>query len=130
MLDKLALLAPRAAMAAIFLWSGTAKFVGLQATADYIASVGLPAPMLATWAAILVELGGGAALLAGRRIAISASALAIFTLAAAVLFHNPFSGEDALIHFLKNVAIAGGLAQIALSQGDAETVRRTSVVTS
>jgi putative oxidoreductase len=130
MLDKFAQFAPRAAMAAIFLWSGTGKIVAFQATADYVASAGLPAPMLATLGAILVELGAGTALLAGRRIAVSAGALAIFTLAAAALFHNPFGGEDALIHFLKNVAIAGGLAQIALSQDDGESVPRTDAVAS
>lgn len=128
MTDKLGLFVPRAAMAAIFLWSGSAKLVALQPTADYIASVGLPAPMLAAWAAVAVELAGGAALLVGRRIALSAGALALFTLAAAALFHNPFGGEDALIHFLKNVAIAGGLVQIALAQGDARSVRGTEAV--
>ena len=38
---------------------------------------------------------------------------AIFSLAAAVSFHNNFTDQNQMIHFLKNVMMAGGLLQIA-----------------
>jgi putative oxidoreductase len=39
--------------------------------------------------------------------------LAVFSLATAVSFHNNFADQDQMIHFLKNVMMAGGLLQIA-----------------
>jgi putative oxidoreductase len=37
----------------------------------------------------------------------------VFTLATAVFFHNNFADQNQMIHFLKNIAIAGGLLQVA-----------------
>ena len=42
-----------------------------------------------------------------------AMSLAVFTVAAAIFFHNQFADQNQLIHFLKNIAIAGGLLQVA-----------------
>ena len=39
--------------------------------------------------------------------------IAIFTLATALFFHNNFADQNQMIHFLKNVAIVGGLLQVA-----------------
>jgi putative oxidoreductase len=39
--------------------------------------------------------------------------MAVFTLATAVFFHNNFADQNQMIHFLKNIAIAGGLLQVA-----------------
>ena len=39
-------------------------------------------------------------------------ALAAFALATAVSFHNNFADQNQMIHFLKNVMMAGGLLQI------------------
>jgi putative oxidoreductase len=39
-------------------------------------------------------------------------ALAVFALATAVSFHNNFADQNQMIHFLKNVMMAGGLLQI------------------
>ena len=46
------------------------------------------------------------------RTRIAAGALAIFSLAAAAGFHHNLADLDQFIHFLKNVAIAGGLLQV------------------
>ena len=56
----------RLLLASIFL-SGFSKIGASEATQGYIASVGLPVPMLAYLAAIVVELGGGILLVVGYR---------------------------------------------------------------
>jgi putative oxidoreductase len=77
-----------------------------------IGAVGLPLPSLAFAVAVAVEFGGGALLIAGYRARAVASALAIFSLATAVSFHSNFADQNQMIHFLKNVMMAGGLLQI------------------
>jgi putative oxidoreductase len=38
--------------------------------------------------------------------------MAVFALATAVSFHSNFADQNQMIHFLKNVMLAGGLLQI------------------
>jgi len=110
--DLLAL-SGRVLLAAIFVLSGAAKFADPAGTAAYVASVGLPAPALAAWGAALLELVGGIALIAGFRTRLVAIALALFSLVAAALFHADLGDQNQFIHFFKNVAMAGGLLQVA-----------------
>ena len=56
---------------------------------------------------------GGIALIAGFRTRITALALAGFSVMAAVFFHAQFADQNQMIHFLKNLAIADGLLQLA-----------------
>jgi putative oxidoreductase len=72
----------------------------------------LPVPPLAFAFAVAVELGGGLLLVAGYRTRFVAGALAIFALATAISFHSNFADQNQMIHFLKNVMMAGGLLQI------------------
>lgn len=95
-----------------FAMSGFGKLAAYGATTAYIASAGLPVPPLAYAIAVLVELGGGLLLIAGYQARSVALAMAVFTLAAAVFFHNNFADQNQMIHFLKNVMMAGGLLQI------------------
>jgi putative oxidoreductase len=95
-----------------FAMSGFGKLAAYGATTAYIASAGLPVPPLAYAIAVLVELGGGLLLIAGYQARSVALALAVFSLAAAVSFHNNFADQNQMIHFLKNVMMAGGLLQI------------------
>jgi putative oxidoreductase len=84
-----------------------------EATLGYIASSGLPFPVVALWGAVAVELLGGLALAAGFHARLAAIALAGFSLVAALFFHAAFGDQNQMIHFLKNIAIAGGLLQVA-----------------
>ena len=99
-------------IAALFLISGYGKAVAAGGTIGYIEAAGLPAPTLAYAVALLVEIVGGLLLVAGYRTRLVAGALAAFTLAAAIGFHADFADQNQFIHFLKNVAIAGGLLQL------------------
>ncbi len=96
-----------------FAMSGLGKLASYGATTGMISAVGLPFPPLAFAVAVAVELGGGLLLIAGYRARFVAIALAAFSLATAVSFHNNFADQNEMIHFLKNVMIAGALLQIA-----------------
>ena len=117
-IEKLGPLAGRVMMAALFIPSGFAKLAGFQGTVGYIASKGLPLPQVGAVAAIVVELLVAAALLLGWRTRWAALILVLFTLAAAVLFHDYWAAPPEqkmmqAINFWKNVAIAGGLLFVA-----------------
>jgi putative oxidoreductase len=102
----------RVLLSAIFLASSIGKLQAPADTISYIASGGLPFPPLAYAAAVLIELVGGITLVVGFRTRITATVLAIFSLATAVGFHNNLADLNQFIQFFKNVAMAGGLLQI------------------
>jgi putative oxidoreductase len=99
----------------VFLVSGLGKLASFGPTTAYISSVGLPLPLPQLgWAiAVVLEVGGGLLLILGFRVREVAIALAVFTLAAAIFFHNNFADRNQMIHFLKNLVIIGGFLQIA-----------------
>jgi len=105
----------RILLAAIFIKSGFGKITGFEGTVGYIASKGLPLPQIGAIVAILVELGGGILLAVGFKARWAALAIAIFTLAAGIIFHNYWTIADAAqrmgqeINFWKNVSMTGGL---------------------
>jgi len=104
----------RILLAAIFIKSGFGKITGFEGTVGYIASKGLPLPQIGAIVAILVELGGGILLAVGFKARWAALAIAIFTLAAGIIFHNYWAVDAAQrmgqeINFWKNVSMTGGL---------------------
>ncbi len=105
--------AGRVLIAVLFLLSGLGKIAAPAMTQGYIASAGLPAPLLGYLIAIIVEVGGGLLLVIGYQTRIVALVLAAFALAAGLAFHRDFADQNQMIHFLKNIAIAGGLLQVA-----------------
>jgi len=105
--------AGRALLSSLFIVSGLGKAAAPAATLGYIGSTGMPFPTLALAAALLIELGFATALLLGYRTRFVAVVMAGFTVATALAFHNQFGDQNQLIHFLKNLAIAGGLLQVA-----------------
>lgn len=95
-----------------FVMSGLSKLATYGATVGYIAAIGLPVPPLAFAVAVLVELGGGLLLLSGYRGRIVSLAMAVFCVVTAFTFHHHFADQNQMIHFLKNLMMAGGLLQI------------------
>src|ERR1700745_1600211 len=102
----------RAMISSLLLLSGLSKLAAPAMTIGYIQSVGLPLPSLSYGIATFIEIVGGITLLLGYRTRIAAGALFVFTLAAAVFFHNHFGDQNQFIHFFKNIAIAGGLLHV------------------
>lgn len=107
----------RLGIGALFLDSGFEKLLAPAATLQYIEASGLPFPWLALVTAIAVEIGGSLALLAGWKVRWIAITLAMFTVAAAIGFHANFAEPGQSVHFLKNLAIAGGLVHVAIAGG-------------
>ena len=112
-----AALVGRILLALIFVTSGWGKITGFEGTVGYIASKGLPLPQVGAAIAILCELGGGLLLLVGFKARWAGLVLAIFTLAAGILFHDFWNADAAAkmgqqINFWKNVAIAGGMLMV------------------
>lgn len=108
----------RILIAALFVPAGLAKIAGFAGTTGYIASVGLPLPQVGAAIAIAVEVGLGLMVLVGWRSRLAALGMAVFTVAAGVLFHNFWAAaadqmQMQQISFLKNLSIAGGLLFIA-----------------
>lgn len=111
-MEKVTQLVARLMMGQIFLIAGLQKIGGYEGTQGYMESAGVPGMLLPL--VILVEAGGGLALVIGWQTKLTAMALALFTLAAAVLFHNNFADQMQTILFMKNIAIAGGLMLLAV----------------
>lgn len=108
----------RVLIALIFVLSGWGKITGFEGTVGYIASKGLPLPQLGALAAIVVEVGGGLMLIVGWKARWAALAMAVFTGAAAFLFHNYWAvpadmAQNQFIHFMKNISMMGGLLFVA-----------------
>lgn len=114
MSNSIILLVARILLAFIFILSGVQKFFGIEGTAGYIASVGLPFATLLAIGAAIVETFGGLAILVGYRTREAAWVLAAFTLVAGFLFHFQPADQMQMISFMKNVAITGGF--LALGQ--------------
>ena len=105
--------AARVLLAALFLVSGVEKVFSPAMIQGYIASAGLPFPALVYVITIVIEVGAGALLLVGFRTRLMAGVLAAFTVAAALIFHRALGDPNQFVHFLKNLAIAGGLLHVA-----------------
>jgi putative oxidoreductase len=104
----------RLLLALMFVLAGASKIADLGGTAGYIASKGLPLPMLLAFGTAALELLGGLAIIVGIQARIAAGALAAFTLLATLLFHNFWAlpADQQLVQqlmFMKNLAVAGGL---------------------
>ncbi|MBS0315791.1 MAG: DoxX family protein [Proteobacteria bacterium] len=116
-LQNLASFVGRVLIAVLFVPSGVGKALAFSGTTGYIASRGLPLPSLGAVIAVFCELGLGLLVLFGYKTRISALLLAIFTVAAAIFFHNYWDAGAAQvmmqkINFYKNLAIAGGLLSL------------------
>ena len=118
-LNRYGSLIGRLLIAVIFVLSGFNKIGGFEGTVGYIASKGLPLPQLGAILAIVVELGGGILLIVGWKTRLAAAVMMIFTVVAAVIFHNywaapPEMAQNQMIHFLKNISMAGGLLYVVV----------------
>ena len=115
--QALAALIGRVLLALMFLLAGLSKFGGLEGTAGYIASKGLPMAQVLAIATAALEVVAAAMLIVGWQARWAALALAAFTILANLLFHNywtlPADRQmvDQLM-FMKNLAITGGLLAV------------------
>jgi putative oxidoreductase len=108
------LLTARILLVILYVRFGLGKLLSFSATAAYMASADLPAPVLMTSIALIMELGVALAIALGFYTRPLALVLAFYTLLAAVIGHPYWhmAGAmryDSMINFYKNFSIAGGL---------------------
>ena len=116
--QNLIVLVGRILLGLLFLVSGIGKIAGFDGTVGYISAQHLPLPALVAVLTIVVEVGGGLALVLGVWTRQAALVVAAFTLLTGFIFHAFWSAPDAAkamqqIQFLKNLSIAGGLFVLA-----------------
>lgn len=126
LLEKFGPLLGRILIAYLFVPAGISKLTNFGGTVAYVKSgklplldMTLPLPEVGAAIAIIVELGVGLLLLVGFKTRYAALVLALFTLAAALCFHQFWAVPDAAkmiqtIMFNKNLAIIGGLLYVAV----------------
>jgi putative oxidoreductase len=95
----------RALIAVLYLLSGWGKISAYADTQAYMQHAGVPAALLPL--VILLELGGGIAVVIGFCTRPAALLMAGFSITVAFLFHNAADQVDRLM-FLKDLGLAGG----------------------
>ena len=97
--ENIVTLVARILMAYIFIIAEWGKLSAYGVTAGYMESMGVPAALLPV--TILVEFGGGLALLFGFQARLAAFGLGIFSIITAFIFHG---ADDQMqqINFMKN----------------------------
>jgi len=112
--ERMAWTAGRVLLSLIFILSALGKLADLNGTGAFMRAAGMPMVWFFLPAAIVLELGGGLAILSGYGARLGVVALIVFLIPATLIFH-PFwqvTGVERigqLTNFMKNVAIIGGL---------------------
>ncbi len=117
--QKVLLYVGRGLLGIYFIVPGITKITGFAATSEYMAAHGVPLIPVLLIVTIIVQIGGGACLLAGYRTQLMAFLLAGLTLVISLFMHNfwamPEGMEQAheMQNFIKNLAIMAGLMYVA-----------------
>lgn len=111
-MQNFTLLIGRIGLALIFILSGIGKLAAYQATAKLLIAHGLAPGLLPL--VIFAELGGGLAIACGLLTRWASAGLVVYSLLAAIIFHNDFADHQQWINFMKNLAIAGGFLVLAV----------------
>jgi len=107
------LLAGRLLLSLIFVHEGLELATHFEGAQKAMAALGVGTPLLV--ATILLQLGAGLSVALGVLARLGAVGLGLFCLMTASLFHTNFASQNELLHFEKDLAIAGGMFILALS---------------
>jgi putative oxidoreductase len=115
----------RVLLASLFVISGLLKITAFSGVVGYMSSLGIPFATFAVLLTILVEVGGGLAIMTGWNARPAALVVALFTVGATLAAHrfwqaDPASVQNQLNHFLKNISIIGALLMLAAVDTDAK----------
>ncbi|EJF29615.1 MULTISPECIES: DoxX family protein [Enterobacteriaceae] len=111
-LEDFGVLVARILMPILFITAGWGKITGYAGTQQYMEAMGVPGALLPL--TILLEFGGGLAILFGFLTRTTALITALFTVLTAFLFHSNFAEGVNSIMFMKNFTIAGGYLLLAV----------------
>ncbi|MBP2168395.1 putative oxidoreductase [Erwinia toletana] len=121
-LEDTGLLIARILMPILFITAGWGKIGGYAATQQYMEAMGVPGFFLPL--TILLEFGGGLAILFGFLTRTTALFTAGFTILTALLFHSNFAEGVNQMMFMKNLSIAGGFLVLGISGPGAFSIDR------
>lgn len=107
------LLAGRLLLSLLFLHEGLTLATHFGGAAKAMAALGVSLPLFV--ATVALQLGAGLSVGLGLLTRLGAIGLGLFCLATATLFHTNFANQNELLHFEKDLAIAGGMFVLAIS---------------
>ena len=106
-LKDIVLLVGRLLLALIFVHEGYTLITHFAGGAAYMAKQGISVPVFVL--VIALQLGAGLALVVGLLARLGALGLGLFCLGTAFMFHTNFADQNELLHFEKDLGIAGGM---------------------
>jgi len=109
----------RVLLALVFLVAGIRKAMAIAGSAGYFTKLGMPMPEVMVYVAIVIEIGGALLLILGWQTRRIAWLMILFVAIATLMAHRFWEFDAAqyanqMNHFLKNVAIIGGLLYVAV----------------
>jgi putative oxidoreductase len=107
-----ALALARVLLSGAFIWEGVGQLADPGGSARYFAQVHVPYPDVAIWFSIVINLGGGLALLVGVMTHWIAGVLALLCFGTAFGVHLRPGDPVNMFNFYKNLAMAGGLVYV------------------
>jgi len=127
--QSLAALSGRGFLSAIFLFSGFGKIADWSKFAHMMDEKGMPLVPVLLAGALTFEILGGLSVLFGIYGRVGAVLLILFLIPTTLIFHNFWAADPALQqnqmqHFMKNVAIMGGLFVVAAMGTDGFSIDR------
>jgi putative oxidoreductase len=128
MAKTIAIIVARLIFAGVFAMAATFKFIGMSATAAYIAAAGFPSPLPLAWIAAFFEVGLVIAFLTGLFFREAAIAAIVYVLFLGFAFHGPshWAANQAEFGFFVDhfTFIAGLLFAAVHGPGTALVIRR------
>ena len=121
-LKDIALLTGRLLLALIFVHEGYTLMTNFSGGAEYMAKQGISLPLFVL--VIVLQLGAGLLLVFGVLTRLGALALGLFCVATATMFHTNFANLNELLHFEKDLGIAGGMFTLAAVGAGAISIDR------
>jgi putative oxidoreductase len=106
------MLAGRLLLAWLFVHEGVFLVFNFASASLAMMKAGVPPYVL--MATIVLQLAAGTAIAVGWQTRLGAAALGLFCVATALLFHTNFASRNELLHFEKDLAIAGGMFVLML----------------
>ena len=100
-------------ISSVFLLSGYNKIFSFDGTVTWMEGYGVPGFLL--WPTIVLEIILPILIILGFKTKISATLLAFFSIATALIFHLDFDNQMQVIALLKNFGLAGGFILIAIN---------------
>lgn len=111
--EEVGFLIARLFLSILFIVAGFGKIMSFNGTYQYMESMHIPGALLPL--VILLEFGGGLAILFGFLTRFTAISTAIFTLVTAAIFHNNLADQMQSLMLMKNISITGGFLILSMT---------------